>query len=138
MQTGLSLVNSALEKITWIFNPGHASITGNERADSLASSAAIDNDLVHDLPTILQCVKEKTFFKTDRPPSSLYTVARLKEKKIHHDEDATCTLRCATRRCHNQYLTETISLHTLRWVLMERSERHWGCPCYDDLDASNK
>ena len=82
MQTGLSLVNSALEKITWIFNPGHASITGNERADSLASSAAIDNDLVHDLPTILQCVKEKTFFKTDRPPSSLYTVARLKEKKF--------------------------------------------------------
>ena len=130
------LRNSALERITWIFSPGHAGVTGNERADSLAGSAAIDNDLVLDPPTVLQCVKENLL--QNRPPSSSYTVSRLKEKNIQPGEGAKCTLRGATRRRHNQLLTETISLHTLRWVLMERSERLWGCPCFDDLDASNK
>ena len=48
------LQNSALEKVTWIFSLEHAGVTGNERADSLAGSAAIDNDLVLDPPTVLQ------------------------------------------------------------------------------------
>ena len=130
------LRNSALERITWIFSPGHAGVTGNERADSLAGSAAINNDLVLDPPTVLQCVKENLL--QNRPPSSSYTVSRLQEKNVQPGEGVKCTLRGATRRRHNQLLTETISLHTLRWVLMERSERLWGCPCCDDLDASNK
>ena len=130
------LQNSALQKITWIFSPGHAGVTGNERADSLAGSAAIDNDLVLDPPTVLQCVKEN--LAQNRPPSSSYTVSRLKEKNVQPGEGANCTHRGATRRRHNQLLTETISLHTLRWVLMERSERLWRCPCCDDLDATTK
>ena len=130
------LRNSALQKITWIFSPGHAGVTGNERADSLAGSAAIDNDLVLDPPTVLQCVKENLL--QNRPPSSSYTVTRLKEKDVQPGEGANCTHRGATRRRHNQLLTETISMHTLRWILLERSERLWGCPCCEDLNASNK
>ena len=42
------LRNSVLEKVTWIYSPGHAGVTGNERADSLTGSAAIDNDLTLD------------------------------------------------------------------------------------------
>ena len=130
------LQNSSLQKITWIFSPGHAGVTGNERADSLAGSAAIDNDLVLDPPTVLQCVKENLL--QNRPPSSSYTVTRLKEKDVQPGEGANCTHRDATRRRHNQLLTETISMHTLRWILFERSERLWGCPCCEDLNASNK
>ena len=121
---------------TWIFSPGHAGVTGNEGADSLTGSAAIDNYLVLDPPTVLQCVKENLI--QNRPPSSSYTVSRLKEKNVQPGEGANCTHRGATRRRHNQLLTETISLHTLRWVLMERSERLWGCPCCDDLDSTTK
>ena len=29
------------ERQTWIFSPGHAGVSGNERADSLAGTAAI-------------------------------------------------------------------------------------------------
>ena len=130
------LQNSALQKITWIFSSGHAGVTGNERADSLAGSAAIDNDLVLDPSKVLQCLKENLV--QNRPPSSSYTVTRLKEKNVQPGEGANCTHRGATRRRHNQLLTETIRLHTLRWVLMERSERLWGCPCSDDLDAATK
>ena len=35
---------SSLENVTWIFSPGHAGVRGNERADSLAGDAAIDNN----------------------------------------------------------------------------------------------
>ena len=130
------LRNSRLERVTWIFSPGHAGVTGNERADSLAGTAAIDNDLILDPPTVLQCVKENLLH--NRPPSSSYTVSLLKEKNIQPGDGANCTLRGATRRRHNQLLTETISLHTLRWTLMERGERLWGCPCCDDPYAGNK
>ena len=89
------LRNSALEKITWIFSPGHAGVTGNERADSLAGSAAIVNDLVLDPHTaVLQCVKKNLL--QIRPPSSSDTVSRLKENNIQPGEGANCTLRGAT------------------------------------------
>ena len=130
------LRNSRLERVTWIFSPGHAGVTGNERADSLAGTAAIDNDLILDPPTVLQCVKENLL--QNIPQSSSHTVSLLKEKNVQPGDGAKCTLRGATRRRHNQLLTETISLHTLRWTLMERGERLWGCPCCDDPDASNK
>ena len=58
------LRNSALEKIMWIFSPRHADVTGKEQADSLAGSIAINNNLILDPPTVLQCVK-KSLFKID-------------------------------------------------------------------------
>ena len=132
------LRNSVLKKVTWIFSPGHAGVTGNERADSLAGSAVIDNDLILDPPTVLQCVKENLV--QNRPPSSSFTVSRLKEKNIQPGEGANCTLRGATRRRHSQLLikVKTISLHTVRLTLMERSERLWGYPYRYDLYACNK
>ena len=53
-----ALQDSALEKLTWVFSPGHARVSGNERADTLAGTAAIDNNLTLDPPTVLQCVKQ--------------------------------------------------------------------------------
>ena len=120
------LRNSRLERVTWIFSPGHAGVTGNERADSLAGTAAIDNDLILDPPTVLQCVQENLL--QNRPPSSSHTVSLLKEKNIQPGDGANCTLRGATRRRHNQLLTETISLHTLRWTLKERGNSSGDAP----------
>ena len=48
-----TLRNSALEKLTWVFSPGHAGVLGNERADTLAGTAAIDNNLTLDPKTVL-------------------------------------------------------------------------------------
>ena len=38
-----------------IFSPGHVDVIGNERADSLAGDAIIDNNLTLDPPTVIQC-----------------------------------------------------------------------------------
>ena len=43
---------SPLEKITWIFSPGHPRVRGNERADSLSGDATIDGNLTLDPPLL--------------------------------------------------------------------------------------
>ena len=79
-----SLQNSELQKITLTFSPGYAGVTGNDRADNLAFSAAINNDFVLDPP------KHQNLLQ-NRPPSSSYTVSHLKEKNVQPGEGANCT-----------------------------------------------
>ena len=63
-----TLRSSSLEKITWIFSPGLVGVVGNERADILAGSAIIDNNLTLDPTTVLQAVSDH--LETTRPPNS--------------------------------------------------------------------
>ena len=121
-----SLRNSALEKLTWVFSPGHAGVLGNERADTLAGTAAIDNNLTLDPPTVLQCIRQQ--LEDNRVPSSSYTLSRLKEKGVQAGEGVRSNLRGATRRRLNQIQMETISLPTLRWLLAMRGELEWIHP----------
>ena len=89
-----TLHESSLEKLTWVFSPGHSGVSGNERADSLAGAAVIDNNLTLDPPTVMQCVRQH--LEDIRAPSSSHTLSRLKEKGIRAGEGAQCTLRGAT------------------------------------------
>ena len=131
-----ALQDSALERLTWIFSPGHAGVSGNERADSLAGTAAIDNNLTLDPPSVLQCVKQQLF--DIRVQSSSHTLSRLQEKGVQAGEGVQSTLRGATRRRLNQIQMETISLPTLRWLLAARGEQEWMCPDCEDLNAHHK
>ena len=79
--------NSCLERLTWIFSPVHASVKGNERADSLAGDAVIDNNLTLDSPTD-QCVTQQLI--ASRPESSSYTLSFLKDKGVQLGDGATC------------------------------------------------
>jgi len=63
-----TISEGTLERIVWIFTPGHAGVIGNERADTLADAAVFDNNLTLDAPTVIQIVTEKLLEK--RPPSS--------------------------------------------------------------------
>ena len=128
--------NSALERLVWIFTPGHAGVEGNERADRLADAAIIDNNITLDGPTVLQIVAEQ--LKEKRPQSSSYTLSILKEKGIQAGVGATSDMRGASRRYHNQMLTETISIPTLRHLLMTRAEQAWECPACSEANGHHK
>ena len=130
------ILKGPFERVTWIFSPGHAGVVGNERADVLAGSATIDNNLTLDPSTVLQCVQEH--LALSRPQDSSYTLTLLKEKGVLAGEGANDTSRGATRRRQNQLLFETISLPTLRWSLQSRSERAWVCPACMDLDVEDR
>ena len=131
-----TLRSSALEKITWIFSPGHAGVVGNERADTLAGSAIIDNNLILDPPTVLQAVSDH--LENIRPQSTSHTLSILKDKGMQAGDGLRSTLRGATRRRHNQLQVETISIHTLRWLLATRCEHEWTCPECSDRSAAIK
>ena len=107
-------------------SPGHAGVSGNKQADSLDGTAAIDNNLILDPPSVLQCVKQQLF--DIRVQSSSHTLSRLQEKGVQAGEGVQSTLRGATRRRLNQIQMETISLPTLRWLLAARGEQEWTCP----------
>ena len=109
---------------------------GNERADSLAGEAVIDNNLVIDPPTVIQCVSDQLI--ASRPQSTSYTLSRLKEKGVQRGDGATCNRRGGARCRLNQLLMETISLHTLRATLMTRDEQAWACPACSDADVDNR
>ena len=128
--------NSALERLVWIFTPGHAGVEGNERADRLADAAIIDNNITLDGPTVLQIVAEQ--LKEKRPQSSSHTLSILKDKGIQAGAGATSDLRGASRRYHNQLLTETLSLFTLRHLLKMRTELAWDWPASDEVSGHHK
>ena len=130
------ITDSVLERLIWIFSPGHAGVKGNERADSLAGDAVIDNNLTLDPPTVLQCITQQLI--TARPSSSSYTLSLLKDKGVQLGEGATCTHRGATRRRQNQLLMETVSLQTLRYSLKSREEQVWSCSACQDPDVGDK
>ena len=71
------LQNCTLEKLIWLFSPVYASVSGNKRADSLAGSAAINNNLTIDPPMVLHHVKHQ--LEDIRNQSSPHTLCRFKE-----------------------------------------------------------
>ena len=112
---------SSIERLTWIFNSGHAGMQGAERADSLAGKAVIDNNLTIDPAIVIQCVSDQLI--ASRHKSASYTLSRLKENRVRSGDGATCNSRGVARRRQNQLLMETLSLQTLRHTLMMRDEQ---------------
>ena len=121
---------SELQTITWLFCPGHSGVQGNERADELAGTAVVGDQMTLDSPLVLATVKNDLCSK--RPESTSYTLKLLHDKNIKAGEGRHCELRGVTRRQHNQLLMETVSLKTLRSTLKARGEQMWECPgCRD-------
>ena len=131
-----SIKGSQLQSIVWLFCPGHSGVKGNERADTLAGTAAIDNNFTLDPPTVIAHVKEHLC--SNRESSSSYTLQRLLEKLVKAGEGRSCSLRRVARRHNNQLLMETVSLSTLRSTLRSRGEQTWSCPTCNDPDGDYK
>ena len=50
--------NSSIQKLTFIFVPGHAGVKSNERADALAGNAAIENGSSMDRSDIINALRD--------------------------------------------------------------------------------
>ena len=110
--------------------------TGALWADTLAGTAAVDNNFTLDPPTVMAHVREHLC--SNREPSSSYTLQRLNEKGVKAGEGRSCSLHGVARRHHNQLLMETVSLSTLRSTLRSRGEQTWSCPTCNDPDGDYK
>ena len=136
----MSLINeSSIQRIVWIYCPGHAGVKGNEEADRLAGNAEIDENVhaIFDGGSVEKMVETHIANERDCRPSDSFTLQCLKEKGYKKGEGTKSALRGDSRRKMNQLLCETVSMNTLRWTVARRAEQMWACPtCYDaDLDS---
>ena len=120
---------SSIEKITWIYCPGHSGVTGNEEADKLAGEARTsDNIILHDSQSVVKMVEESINSARDALPSSSTTLINMMDSGVRRGDGVKARMRGPTRRRTNQLTCSTISMQTLKWTLERRTEQLWVSP----------
>ena len=77
-----------LQRLLWIYCPGHAGVSGNERADRLASTADITSGLQLGRAEVLRGLRK--FLNMDRPEH--HSIDRLKERGVEKGSGRHSTL----------------------------------------------
>ena len=114
-----------LQRLLWIYCPGHAGVSRNERADRLASAADITSGLQLGRAEVLRDLRN--FLNMDRPGH--HSIDRLKERD--HKEKGSgrqSTLQGRERSVFNQANIGTVSRATLGRLLRDGAERVWAFP----------
>ena len=81
--------NLRLQRLLWIYCPGHVRVSGNERADRLASTADITSGLQLGRAEVLRGLKN--FLNMGRPEH--HSIDRLKERGVEKGSGRHPTLR---------------------------------------------
>ena len=126
---------TSLRAITWIFCPGHSGVKGNEEADRLAGSAVVDGQVKFDKGEVLKTLEEKLRDEEDRETAEHHAIIRMREMGIERGEGRKERLSGKERRRHNQTATGTISMDTLRALMLRGTEHVWTCPVCNDVVA---
>ena len=95
----VSIENSDLRRLQWIFCPGHAGVKGNEHADELAGTAVVGGELKLDGPTVLRIVRDHL---ANRRVEESYTKDLLIGKGVKYGEGRKSNISDPTRRYTNQ------------------------------------
>ena len=111
-----------LQRLLWIYSPGHAGISGNERADRLASTADVTSDLQLGRAEVLRGLRN--FLNMGRPEH--HSTDCLKERGVEKGSGRHSTLQGRERSLFNQANIGTVSRASLRILLRDRAERVWA------------
>ena len=87
-----------LQRPLWVYCPGHARVSGNERADRLVSTEDITSGLQLRRAEVLRALRN--FLNMDRP--ELHSIDRLKERGVEKGSGRHSTLRGRERSVFNQ------------------------------------
>ena len=104
-----------LQRLLWIYCPGHAGVSGNERADRLASTADITSGLQLVRAEVLRGLGN--FLNMDRPEH--HSTDRLKKRGVEKGSGRHSTLRDRERSVFNQTKIGAVSRATLRRLLRD-------------------
>ena len=113
-----------LQRLLWIYCPGHAGVSGNEQADRLASTADITSGLQLGRAEVLRGLRN--FLSTDKPEH--HSIDRLKERGVEKGSGRHSTLQGRERSVFNQTNIGTVSRATLGRLLRDGAERVWAFP----------
>ena len=110
--------------LLWIYCPGHAGVSGNERADRLASTENITSGLLLGRAEVLRGLRN--FLNMDR--SENHGIDLLKERGVEKGSGRHSILQGRERSVFNQANTGTDSRATLGRLLRNGAERVWAFP----------
>ena len=108
-----------LQRLLWIYCAGHAGVSGNERADRLASTADITSGLQLGRAEVLRGLRN--FLNTDKPER--HSTDRLKERGVEKGSGRHSTLQGRERSVFNQ---ANNYWHGFEGNLGETAERRGG------------
>ena len=110
--------------LLWIYCPGQAGVSGNERADRLASTADITSGLQLGRAEVLRGLRN--FLSTDKPEH--HSIDHLKERGVEKGSGRHSTLQGRERSVFNQTNIGIVSRATLGRLLRDGAERVWAFP----------
>ena len=96
--TGTQPCSLRLQRLLWIYCPGHVGVSGNERADRLASTEDITSDLQLGRAEMLRGLRN--FLNTDKPEH--HSIDRLKERGVEKGSGRHSNLQGRERSVFNQ------------------------------------
>ena len=106
-----------LPRLLWIYCPGHAGVSGNERADRLASTTDVTSGLQLDRAEVLRDLRN--FLNTDKPEQ--HRIDHLKERGVGKGSGRHSTIQGRERSVFNQ-----TNWHCFGGNLGETAERRGG------------
>ena len=120
-----------LQRLLWIYCPGHAGVSGNERSDRLASTADITSGLQLGRAEVLQGLRN--FLNMNKPEH--HSIDCLKERGVEKGSGRHSTLHSRERSVFNQTnigsvsrAIGTVSRATLERLLRDGMECIWAFP----------
>ena len=113
-----------LQRLLWIYCPGHAGVSGNERANKTASTADITSGLQLGKAEVLRDLRN--FLNTNKPEH--HSTDRLKERGVEKGSRRHSTHQGQQRSVFNQANIGTVSRATLGRLLIDGAGRVWAFP----------
>ena len=113
-----------LQRLVWIYCPGHAGVSGNVQADSLVSTTNITSGVQLGRTKVLRGLKN--FLNIGRPEH--HSIDRLKERGVEKGSGRHSTLQCRERFEFNQTHIVAVSRATSGRLLRDWEERVWVFP----------
>ena len=94
-----------LQRLLWVYCPGHVGVSGNERSDRLASTANITSGLQLGLTDVLRGLRN--FLNTDKPEH--HCIHRIQKRGVEKGSGRHSNLQDRERSVFNQTNIDTVS-----------------------------
>ena len=115
------MVDIHLQKLLWLYCPGHAGVKENDRADRLADKAAVTSGLFLGRSEVLRSLRH--YLRTQSQGLGHHTIDRLKERGVERGSARRSSLKGRERVIVNQTNIGAVSLAMLEKRLRDGVER---------------
>ena len=118
------MVNIHLQKLLWVYCPGHAGVKGNDRADRLVGIATLTSGLLLGRSEALSSLRHYLRAQSQ----GHHTTDRLEERCVERGSAGRSSLKGRERAIVNQTNIGTVSKATLEKLLRDGVERIFAFP----------